>query len=73
MPVSVADRIWAWAPDVHAKQTRISIRRDRCFNTGASLASGCPWRWGVAPLCIVQCRVRGHPTHSAFKPSTDYQ
>ena len=40
MPVSVADRIWAWASDVHAKQTRISIKRNSCLNTSASLASG---------------------------------
>ena len=45
VPVSVADRIWAWATDVHAKQTRVSIKRDSCFNTSASLASGFRDAW----------------------------
>ena len=36
VPVSVADRIWAWATDVHATQTRISIKRDSCVDTSAS-------------------------------------
>ena len=48
VPVSVADRIWAWATDVHAKQSRIRISRDSCFNTSASLATGFPWRRGGA-------------------------
>src|SRR6185436_1084124 len=51
VPVRVADRIWAWATEVHAKHTRIRIERDSCFNIGASLAGGCSW--GVAGRFMV--------------------
>jgi hypothetical protein len=46
----VADRIWASATDVHAKQTRISTKRDSCLGTSASSLGGFPRRLGVAPL-----------------------